>query len=93
MGRSTGGDVGAAIGGYATTLSGRYGTVVGVWRGICADVAPKRLERMRRAVGLGSLTKMSCSILHRFVYMRCRGIEEYIWWLGIPSDCEQNRPR
>lgn len=75
MGRSTGGDVGAAIGGYAMTFRGRYGIVVGVWRGICADVAPKRLERMRRAVGLGSLTKMSWNILQEFVYMRCRGIE------------------
>lgn len=37
---------------------------------------------MRRAVGLGSLTKMSWSILHGFVYMRCRGIEEYIGGWG-----------
>lgn len=46
---------------------------------------------MRRAVGLGSLTKMSCSILQEFVYMRCQGIEEYLGGWGSRSECEQNR--
>lgn len=48
---------------------------------------------MRRAVGLGSLTKMSCSILQEFVYMRCRGIEEYLGGWGSRSECEQERTR
>ena len=37
---------------------------------------------MRRAVGFGSLTKMSWSILNRYVYIRCRGIEEYLGGWG-----------
>lgn len=42
---------------------------------------------MRSAVGFGSLTKMSWSILHRFCLYALPGHLGISRWLGIPSDC------
>lgn len=53
---------------------------------MCAEVAPRRLEMMRRAVGLGSLAKMSWSIFAQICLYSLPGHRVISRWLGIPSD-------
>lgn len=93
---SDGGNVGAGSG---TTLSERYGIVVGVGRATCADVRPVRLDNRSRAAGGGSRRKISWGNILELVARCDPGTRDFVATLlrqargDCCRGCDDNGPR